>query len=151
MNPDTHPEAGYGNFSKPPSFLAQPAVGGPDSTHVLHGGSANATGTPGVFNTTGPKPKLGTSGQTMALTDYISGTLDIEYYGSMGFGTPAQALDVIIDTGSSDLWVPARCASCPQTEFMPEDSSTFKDTGPKCAVGYVSPGVEGKGHRVEGS
>lgn len=71
------------------------------------------------------------------LDDFISGGLDIEYYGSVDIGTPKQSLTVQIDTGSADLWVPVNCRSCANKKFISKSSSTYKNTGQKFAVAYV--------------
>lgn len=39
------------------------------------------------------------------LTDYVSGSMDVLYYGYLLIGRPAQSLSGDFDTGSADLWV----------------------------------------------
>ena len=72
----------------------------------------------------------------MPAKDYISGGMDVTYYGNLQFGTPPQEMAVIIDTGSADLWVPMGCRTRPNN-FKPKESKTFKSLKQRASVQYV--------------
>lgn len=51
--------------------------------------------------------------------------LDASYSGSVSLGTPAQAFDIVLDTGSADLWVAAsQCSTCNGMKRFDESGSS---------------------------
>uniref|UniRef100_A0A914WJ38 Peptidase A1 domain-containing protein n=1 Tax=Plectus sambesii TaxID=2011161 RepID=A0A914WJ38_9BILA len=63
---------------------------------------------------------------------------DLEYIGNGTLGTPQQPFLIILDTGSSNLWVPdSTCAACSRKHrYDRTKSSTFVDNGQKWNIGY---------------
>ncbi|KAG0052001.1 hypothetical protein BGZ83_003079 [Gryganskiella cystojenkinii] len=84
----------------------------------------------------GLKILAGSSG-SVPLTDVSP---DLEYYGSVSVGTPAQVLKLDFDTGSSDIWFPSStctttaCKS--HTRFTSSKSSTFQKDGRRWTISY---------------
>ncbi|CAD5213496.1 unnamed protein product [Bursaphelenchus xylophilus] len=72
------------------------------------------------------------------------------YLANITIGTPPQEFRVILDTGSSDTWVPAQdCEveaggpTCEKILFNPDASSTFQNNGSEWAIEYGSGSVLG--------
>ena len=72
------------------------------------------------------------------LTDFISNSQDIQYYGYLGIGTPPQMLPLQLDTGSADIWVAAGCADCAGYQYQPSKSSSYRSSKAKFSISYVS-------------
>jgi len=73
---------------------------------------------------------------------------DSSYFGSVSIGTPPQPFDVILDTGSSDLWVAStKCTACAAgtPEYDSSKSSTFKasTSSQPVTIRYGSGAVQG--------
>ncbi|KNZ77400.1 Cathepsin D [Termitomyces sp. J132] len=69
------------------------------------------------------------------------------FFGSLAIGTPPTAYDVILDTGSSDLWVAdANCIINCQgiATFDPNTSSTFRPVGSNFNISYGSGQASGR-------
>ncbi|KAG0201985.1 hypothetical protein BGX28_005338 [Mortierella sp. GBA30] len=65
---------------------------------------------------------------------------DLEYYGTVSVGTPAQKFKLDFDTGSSDIWFPS--SSCTTTackahaRFSSSASSTYQKDGRSWSISY---------------
>ena len=77
----------------------------------------------------------------------LNNYMDTQYYGQVSLGTPAQAFTVMFDTGSSNLWVPAKsCLSVPcwlHKTFNSAASSSFVANGESIAIEYGSGSCSG--------
>lgn len=72
--------------------------------------------------------------------------LDTNFYGSLAVGTPPYPFDVILDTGSSDMWIASSAchSTCAGTgNFDSTKSSTFKNTNKSFSVTYNKGYAEG--------
>ncbi|KAG0287597.1 hypothetical protein BGZ96_008491 [Linnemannia gamsii] len=65
---------------------------------------------------------------------------DLEYYGTVSVGTPAQNVKLDFDTGSSDIWFPSSActtAACKKhVRFNSASSSTYQKDGRKWSISY---------------
>jgi cathepsin D len=78
--------------------------------------------------------------------ELINHNQDSSFFGSLAIGTPAQAYNVILDTGSADLWVAS--SSCSTgcngiTAFNSTTSSSFKNTTAPFDITYGSGRAQG--------
>jgi len=66
---------------------------------------------------------------------------DTSYFAQVSVGTPSQTFDVVLDTGSSDLWFAStNCIGCVQAgaEFNPQKSSTIQVGNERVTMNYGS-------------
>ncbi|XP_017375366.1 pepsin A isoform X1 [Cebus imitator] len=84
---------------------------------------------------------------TMIANQPLVNYLDMEYFGTIGIGTPAQEFTVIFDTGSSNLWVPSVYCSSPactnHNRFNPQESSTYQATSQTVSIAYGTGSMTG--------
>ena len=91
-----------------------------------------------------PSLKIGIGASPVVpLKDYE----DVEYYGLVTVGTPAQTFKVVFDTGSSNLWVPStecKDLSCTRhTRYNHTKSSTYVANGQSFSIQYGTGAVKG--------
>jgi len=77
-------------------------------------------------------------------TIVINNYQDAQYYGEMTVGTPPQTIEVVYDTGSSNLWVPNKKPALSSHKLYKHDeSSTYVPNGTAFAIQYGSGPVSG--------
>jgi len=77
----------------------------------------------------------------------INNFLNAQYYSEIDLGTPAQTFKVVLDTGSSNLWVPSKkCNSIAcylHKTYDSDASSTYKANGTSFEITYGSGSMKG--------
>lgn len=78
--------------------------------------------------------------RAVGINELVNQNTDSSYYGSLAVGTPPVSFNVILDTGSSDLWLAdAACTACgPVPVFETATSSTFKNLTKDFGITYGS-------------
>ncbi|KAF1356519.1 aspartic peptidase domain-containing protein [Delphinella strobiligena] len=77
----------------------------------------------------------------------VDNFLNAQYFSEISIGSPPQSFKVVLDTGSSNLWIPSSdCSSIAcylHSKYDHSDSSSYKKNGSDFAIRYGSGAVEG--------
>ncbi|CAF9942737.1 MAG: Vacuolar protease A [Alectoria fallacina] len=73
-----------------------------------------------------------------------------EYYATVSIGTPPQEFDVVLDTGSANLWVPSlkcKALDCKlHRQYDSSSSSSYRENGSRFEIDYGSRGDGASGY-----
>lgn len=70
-------------------------------------------------------------------SNMVNQNMDILYYATIDVGTPPQSYAVILDTGSSDMWLQSvSCVQCTGKTFNPASSSTLSNSSTPFSISY---------------
>jgi hypothetical protein len=91
--------------------------------------------------------ELAKAGVLASMPQTVEDFDDLEYLGNITIGTPGQPFLIILDTGSSNLWVPAptcKANGCSaKNHYDPTQSSTYVKNGKKWSIQYGSGDASG--------
>ncbi|OAF68296.1 hypothetical protein A3Q56_03961 [Intoshia linei] len=90
-----------------------------------------------------------TSDWKIYIIEYLTDVMNAQYFGQIEIGTPSQIFSLIIDTGSSDLWIPSINCTFPSIacvmhrRFDQNNSSTFSSEKKHFELQYGTGSVSG--------
>ncbi|EJC98134.1 endopeptidase [Fomitiporia mediterranea MF3/22] len=103
-----------------------------------------------LMGTDGPSHQFGSIGDKMTNGGHkvpLSDFMNVQYFTNVTLGSPPQEFRVILDTGSSNLWVPStKCRSfgCSKhVKYNSSVSSTYQENGTDIHIKYGSGDMEG--------
>jgi len=93
------------------------------------------------YQSRGSAGRVGGDNDPVIINDYENA----QYYGPISLGTPQQTFNVIFDTGSSNLWVPATaCTNCgTHPKYASTSSSSYQANNTAFTIQYGSGPVKG--------